>query len=96
MNRDHEPALAKVQEYVVWCGTQGLAPADVALAWLIQQPGVTSPIIGPKSMQQYTAYMKSAELTLTAAQLSDIDVIFPPGTHISNYYSANFGPNARW
>jgi hypothetical protein len=47
-------------------------------------------------MQQYTAYMKSAELTLTAGQISDIDAIFPPGTHISNYYSANFGPNARW
>jgi hypothetical protein len=40
--------------------------------------------------------MKSAELTLTETQLSDIDAIFPPGTHISNYYSANFGPNARW
>jgi len=96
MNRDHEAALVKVEEYVAWCGNQDLAPSDVALAWLIQQPGVTSPIIGPKSMHQYTAYMKSAELTLTTAQLADIDAIFPPGTHISNYYSANFGPNARW
>ncbi len=96
MNRDHEVALAKVEEYVAWCGTEGLAPADVALAWVLQQPGVTSPIIGPKSMQQYAAYMSAATLVLTDAQLQAIDAIFPPGTHISNYYSANFGPNARW
>jgi aryl-alcohol dehydrogenase-like predicted oxidoreductase len=96
MNRDHEAALAKVQEYVAWCGSEGLAPADVALAWVLQQPGVTSPIIGPKSMQQYAAYMSAATLVLTDAQLQAIDAIFPPGTHISNYYSANFGPNARW
>jgi hypothetical protein len=47
-------------------------------------------------MQQYAAYMSAATIVLTAAQLQAIDAIFPPGTHISNYYSANFGPNARW
>jgi len=96
MNRDHEAALLKVQEFVDWCEAEGLAPANVALAWVNQQPGVTSTIIGPKSMQQYSAYVAAAELTLTPNQLAAIDAIFPPGTHISNYYSANFGPNARW
>ena len=96
MNRDHEAALLKVQEFVDWCEAEGLAPANVALAWVNQQPGVTSTIIGPKSMQQYSAYVAAAELTLTPAQLAAVDAIFPPGTHISNYYSANFGPNARW
>lgn len=96
MNRDHEAALLKVQEFVDWCEAEGLAPANVALAWVNQQAGVTSTIIGPKSMQQYAAYLEAATLVLSTAQLAAIDMIFPPGTHISNYYSANFGPNARW
>lgn len=96
MNRDHEAALLKVQEFVDWCEAEGLAPANVALAWVNQQAGVTSTIIGPKSMQQYAAYLEAATLVLSTAQLAAIDIIFPPGTHISNYYSANFGPNARW
>ncbi len=96
MNRDHEEALLKVQAFVTWCAGEGLAPADVALAWVMQQPGITSPIIGPKSIQQYSAYMTAAQLVLSPDQLTAIDGIFPPGTHVSNYYSANFGPNARW
>jgi hypothetical protein len=47
-------------------------------------------------MQQYAAYLEAATLVLSTAQLAAIDMIFPPGTHVSNYYSANFGPNARW
>lgn len=96
MQRDHDQALEKVAIFVQWCQSKGYTPADVALAWVAAQPGVTSPIIGPKSMEQYNAYMGAMKCTLTPEDFTDLDTLFPPGTHVSNYYSANFGPNARW
>ena len=52
----------------------------VALAWLLHQPAVTAPIIGPRTMEQLTGAMQSLKLTLTADTLKELDKIFPgPG-----------------
>jgi aryl-alcohol dehydrogenase-like predicted oxidoreductase len=94
--RDNDAALAQVEAYVTWCEQRGVNSAEFALAWVLAQPGVTSPIIGPKSMSQYEAYVKATQLTLTDSDRAAIDALFPPGTHVSEYYRADFGPNARW
>jgi aryl-alcohol dehydrogenase-like predicted oxidoreductase len=60
------------------------------------QPGVTSPIVGPKTMEQLESYLKTEEMTVTEEDRKALDAIFPPGTHLSEYYRADFGPNARW
>ncbi len=59
------------------CGELGEAPADVALAWLLHQPIVTAPIIGPRTMDQLNGSLKSLEIKLSAETLSKIDEIFP-------------------
>ena len=38
-----------------FCAEMGEQPADVALAWLLAQPAVTAPIIGPRTMEQFKA-----------------------------------------
>jgi len=63
---------------------------------VLHQPGVVSPIIGPKNTAQYEAYLRALELIPTSDDLARIDTIFPPGTHVSEYYRADFGPTARW
>ena len=95
-NRDNDIALEKVAEYVTWCENRGVVPAEFALAWVLAQPGVTSPIIGPKSVAQYETYKKSLDITVTDEDKAAMDAIFPPGTHVSEYYKADFGPNMRW
>jgi aryl-alcohol dehydrogenase-like predicted oxidoreductase len=95
-NRDNDTALGKVAEYVGWCETRGVHPAEFALAWCLAQPGVTSPIIGPKNRAQYEAYTKALEIVVTDEDNAAMDALFPPGTHVSEYYRASFGPNARW
>lgn len=94
--RDNETALQTIEKYVAWCDSRGYDPSQVALAWVLQQPGVTSPIIGPKNVAQYEAYLTAATLTLTSEDYAALDQLFPPGTHVSEYYRADFGPTARW
>jgi aryl-alcohol dehydrogenase-like predicted oxidoreductase len=94
--RDNDAALTRVEEYLKFCEGRGHDPARFATAWVAAQPGVTSPIIGPKSMAQLEDYLKTEEITVTDEDRQALDAIFPPGTHVSEYYRADFGPNARW
>ena len=48
----------------------GASVAQVALAWLLAQPGVTAPIIGPRTLEQLEDLLPSAELTLDDDQLA--------------------------
>ena len=95
-NRDNDTALTAVEKYLTFCDGRGVHPVPMALAWCLAQPGVTSPIIGPRTPEQMTDYLTALEITVTDDDARQLDAIFAPGTHVSNYYSADFGPNARW
>ena len=69
------PAL---QAYEDACREWGLAPADVGVAWLLHQPAVTAPIIGPRTVEQFESSLGAASLTLTTEQLDRLDEVFPP------------------
>jgi aryl-alcohol dehydrogenase-like predicted oxidoreductase len=71
--------------------------AQLVLAWCAQQPGVTSPIIGPRTMEQLEDNLGALNVTITDKDRAKIDEIAPPGRMISPFYEANFGPNQyRW
>ena len=64
------------------------SPADVALAWLLAQPGVTAPIIGPRTVEQLDGALHALEVTLDAATLARLDEIFPgPGGRAPEAYA---------
>jgi aryl-alcohol dehydrogenase-like predicted oxidoreductase len=67
----------QLQRYEDLCAEWGLAPADVGLAWLLHQPAVTAPIVGPRTMQQFESSLGAADLTLTTEQLAALDEVFP-------------------
>jgi NDP-hexose 2,3-enoyl reductase len=56
----------------------GHDPADVALAWLLSRPGVTAPIIGPRTVEQLDNSLRSLEVTLDDKALARLDELFPP------------------
>ena len=70
--------------------------SQLALAWTIQQPGITSPIIAPRTLAQLEDNLKALEVTITDQDRARIDAISPPGQSIVPFYEAAFGPNARW
>jgi aryl-alcohol dehydrogenase-like predicted oxidoreductase len=73
----HRP---KIEAYETFCQELGEEPANVALAWLLHQPAVTAPIIGPRTMEQLTGPQRALELKLSAEALTRLDQIWPgPG-----------------
>lgn len=62
------------------CDSIGENPADVGLAWLLAQPAVTAPIIGPRTMEQLDGSLRALKVRLTKDVLTRLDDIFPgPG-----------------
>jgi aryl-alcohol dehydrogenase-like predicted oxidoreductase len=64
----------------------------LALAWTLCNPAVTAPIIGPRTMAQLEGNLKALDVKLTEKDLARIDKLVAPGTHLSSYYEADFGP----
>ncbi|HEX8002012.1 MAG TPA: aldo/keto reductase [Mycobacteriales bacterium] len=74
---EHRP---KIEQYEAFCDELGEDPANVGLAWLLHQRGVTAPIIGPRTIEQLTGSLRAAELDLDEKALARLDEIFPgPG-----------------
>lgn len=72
---------------------KGCSLADLSLAWCMNQPGITSPIIGPRTLQQLEDNLKAVDVTLTDDDRQAIDQISPPGSMTSPFYEARFGPH---
>jgi len=69
---------AVLEEYEKMCEELDEDPANVALAWLLSRPGVTAPIIGPRTMEQLDRTIRAADLTLSGETLAALDRLFPP------------------
>lgn len=75
-----EDVRPQLERYEQFCAGRGEHPADVALAWLLHQPAVTAPIIGPRTMEQLTGSLRALEITLSEDDLKALDAIWPgPG-----------------
>ena len=73
----------------------GVPLVHLALAFVLRHPGVTSAIIGPRTMEQLESQLDAASLELSTETLDRIDAIVPPGTNLnpedagfSNYWLA--------
>ncbi|MFF5440854.1 aldo/keto reductase [Streptomyces achromogenes] len=73
-------ARARIQAYEDLLDKHGLEPGEVALAWLLTRPGVTGPIVGPRTAGQLESALRAVELELGEDLLAGLDEIFPgPG-----------------
>ncbi|MER5204877.1 MULTISPECIES: aldo/keto reductase [unclassified Streptomyces] len=71
---------AQFQAYEDLLDKHGLQPGETALAWLLTRPGVTGPIVGPRTPDQLAGALRALELELSDEVLSALDEIFPgPG-----------------
>jgi aryl-alcohol dehydrogenase-like predicted oxidoreductase len=78
--RQVEENKHKLEKYEALCKDLGEPPAVVALAWLLHNPNVTAPIIGPRTLEQLDAAVRATEITLDEEVMKKLDEIFPgPG-----------------
>ena len=78
----------QLEAYESLCKERGEHPADVALAWLLHNPYVTAPIIGPRTMEQFQGNLNSLEIKLDDDVLQKLDEIWPgPGGEAPEAYA---------
>jgi aryl-alcohol dehydrogenase-like predicted oxidoreductase len=78
-----ERRLDAVEELLVVADKAGIPLTHLAMAFAIAHPGVTSAILGPRTMEQLDDLLAGAETTLTDDILDEIDAIVPPGTDVT-------------
>jgi aryl-alcohol dehydrogenase-like predicted oxidoreductase len=74
---DAADALANVADKA------GLTLVNLAIAFVLNHPAVTAPIIGPRTMEQLETQLEAADVVLSADVLDEIDKIVPPGTNLN-------------
>ncbi|WP_427134630.1 aldo/keto reductase [Pseudarthrobacter sp. S9] len=72
--KSHQKQIRRYEDFADELGEE---PGDVALAWLLHQPAVTAPIIGPRTREQLDAGVRAHKLNLDADALKRLDEIFP-------------------
>lgn len=83
-----EKKRPQLKAWEALCKEIGESPADVAVAWLLLNPGVTAPIIGPRTIEQLTGALRAMKIKLTKATLKRLDEIFPgPGGEAPEAYA---------
>lgn len=86
-----------VEELTPVAKAKGITLAQFALAWCVQQPGVTSPIIGPRTMEQLEDNLGAIGVEINAEDRAMVDQLVPPGRMASPFYEADFGPHKyKW
>jgi aryl-alcohol dehydrogenase-like predicted oxidoreductase len=81
----HRPQL---EQYEALCKQLGEEPAVVALAWLLHNPVVTAPIVGPRTAEQLTGSLRALEISLSDETMKRLDEIWPgPGGEAPKAYA---------
>src|SRR5262245_17305678 len=78
----------QLEAYEALCHELGEQPAELALAWLLRNPAVTAPIIGPRTLDQLTGSIRALEIQLSDETLARLDQIWPgPGGEAPEAYA---------
>ncbi len=77
MQKEIDKHRPKIEAWEALCSNLGDKPADVALAWMIQDKRITAPIIGPRTVEQLEGSLRSLEIKLDGETNGKINEIFP-------------------
>lgn len=78
----------QLEVYEAFCKKIGESPANIALAWLLHNPAVTAPIIGPRLTEQLTQTFKVLDIKLSNELLEELNKIWPgPGGQAPEAYA---------
>jgi NDP-hexose 2,3-enoyl reductase len=69
---------ATIEAFEKLAADLGYDPANVALGWLLSRPGVTAPIIGPRTTEQLDGALGALDVVLSDDVLAQLDELFPP------------------
>jgi aryl-alcohol dehydrogenase-like predicted oxidoreductase len=68
---------------------KGCTVAQFAVAWVLNQPGITGAIIGPRTLEQFENLLPSSEIKFDGPDFKFCDTLVPPGTYVSNHFNTS-------
>jgi aryl-alcohol dehydrogenase-like predicted oxidoreductase len=77
VSKEMEKYADQIRQYEEFCREMGDIPANVALAWLLANPVVTAPIVGPRKMEQLTESLRAVEIKLSQEQMDRLNELWP-------------------
>ena len=82
--------------FVALAEEAGIPPVQLAVLWVKDQPGVTAPIIGPRTLDHLEEFLPVAEMELSEDLREACDALVPPGGMVANFHnSAGWGAQTR-
>jgi 1-deoxyxylulose-5-phosphate synthase len=72
-----------VDRTIAVAAERGVAPAQIALAWILQQPGITAPIVGASKMEQLDQAISALDIVLSPEERARLETPYEP--HVSNW-----------
>jgi aryl-alcohol dehydrogenase-like predicted oxidoreductase len=90
-----QAAFDVIEAHVAHANDKACTPSQLALAWNAAQPGITAPIIGPRTMDQLIDNLGAIDIELTPEDLARVDAVAPPKSVSLPYYDAAMGVDTR-
>jgi aryl-alcohol dehydrogenase-like predicted oxidoreductase len=87
--------IAVGQELAQLAGQRGLTPSQLALLWIKDQPGVTAPILGPRTLEHLEDALPVMDMALDEADKPVFDALVHPGNAVADFYNSNDWMKAR-
>jgi aryl-alcohol dehydrogenase-like predicted oxidoreductase len=81
--RENQRKLEAVEQLATVADNAGLSLIELAIAFVVNHPAVTSAIIGPRTMEQLASQLPGADARLDAAVLDRVDEVVRPGVTIN-------------
>jgi aryl-alcohol dehydrogenase-like predicted oxidoreductase len=76
------------QQFVRLAQTLNISAAQLAVLWVKDQPGITAPLIGPRTLEQLEHFLPVLELHLDEATRAACDALVPPGSAVANFHNS--------
>lgn len=94
-DRMSERGLEVAREVGKLAKEKGITTAQLAILWCMTQPGVTSPIIGPRTMQHMTSFIDVMDMTINDEERAALDALVHPGNAVADFHNSNDWMKAR-
>jgi aryl-alcohol dehydrogenase-like predicted oxidoreductase len=76
------------RQFIAIANENGISPAQMAVLWAKEQPGITAPIIGPRTLDQLLHLVPTIEMCLDEVLREKCDALVPPGTAVANFHNS--------
>jgi 1-deoxyxylulose-5-phosphate synthase len=81
-------AILVGNKFVQLAQSVGMSPAQLAVLWVKDQPGITAPLIGPRTLGQLEHLMPVLEMSLDEALRAACDELVPRGSAVANFHNS--------